>query len=294
MDNGIEFIKNELKKKGYPLENYVQSLLVNNKWRVQSHAYFLDKDTDKGRELDLKAYNDDFVSDHWRARFVLNLLVQCRKLPGNAWIFFSVPQESEHKTIEISNLAKSLNFPKIFWTFDKSGTHFDDSDNLATNYCEIITDKAKSNKRVDNIWECVMSLIKATSQELEKDDADIKQYLEEIGSYDEFIKDPFEVVKIYYPLIVFEGKIYECVFLDEDIILNERRYMPLFVDYQSGRYKGEFHIDIVTKERFSKYLRDIMKDLVVFNQKRNNISKEYEQVVLEALRVYFKKGVVII
>jgi hypothetical protein len=129
---------------------------------------------------------------------------------------------------------------------------------------------------------------------LEKDDADIKKYLEEIGSYDEFIKDPFEVVKIYYPLIVFEGKIYECVFLDEDIILNERRYMPLFVDYQSGRYKGEFHIDIVTKERFSKYLRDIMKDLVVFNQKRNNISKEYEQVVLEALRKYFKKGVVII
>lgn len=136
---------------------------------------------------------------------------------------------------------------------------------LATNYCEIITDKEKSNKRVDNIWECVMSLIKATSQELEKDDADNKQYLEEIGSYDEFVTNPFEIVDIFYALIVFEGKIYECVFCDDDIKLNERNYVPLFVDYQSGQYKGEFHIDIVTKERFSKYSRDIMADLLVFN-----------------------------
>lgn len=65
MDDEIEFLKDELKKKGYPLENYVQSLLVNKKWRVQPNAYFLDKDTDKGRELDLKARKDGFVSDLW-------------------------------------------------------------------------------------------------------------------------------------------------------------------------------------------------------------------------------------
>lgn len=293
MNDVREFIKGELKKKGYSLENYVQSLLVSKKWRVQPHAYFLDKDTGKGRELDLKAFNDNFVSDHWRARFVLNLLVQCKKLPGNAWIFFSAPERPQHGIIEASNLAKSLNLPRFFWVFDKDGTHFDRSDMLATNYCEVITDETKSNKRVDNIWECVVSLIKATSQEFEQDDADNKQYFEEIGSYEEFIKNPFEMVSIYYPLIVFEGKMYECTFSGEDATVDERGYVSLFVDYESGRYKGQFHIDIITKERLPEYLENVTTDLAIFDQKRKNVSKEYEKLVFEALSGYFHKGTVL-
>lgn len=294
MDNETEFIKNELKKKGYPLENYVQSLLIRKKWDVQPNSYFLDKDTNMGRELDMKASNEGFVFDHWGSPCILNLLVQCRRLPGNAWVFFSALQGGSHLNIETSNLAKSLNLSRYLWTFDKSGTHFDDSDMLATNYCEIITDATKSNKKVNNIWECVISLIKATSQELESDDANKKLYLKEIGSYDEFVKDPSEVVNIYYPLIVFEGKMYECVFCDDDITLNEKTYVPLFVDYQSGQYKGEFHIDVVSRERFSKYLTDIMRDPQVFNQKHKDKSKEYDQAILNAVRAHFGGGILIV
>jgi hypothetical protein len=290
MTDEIEFIKSALKKKGYPLENYVQALLVGKNWHVQPNAYFLDKDTNKGRELDIKAYYEAFASNSWSG-FILNLLIQCKKLPGNAWVFFSVPRQSALYTrISKYDLTEFLKLGKLE-IYDKKGTHFDKSEVLATNYCEIITDKERSNKRDDNIWECVMTLIKATSQELEKEHADFKQYLEQdLGSSDEFVEDPSELVSIFYPLIVFDGKMYEAIFSNDEITLEKREYVQLFVDYQSGRYKGEFCIDVITKERFSDYLKDVQDDLIVFDKRRVEKSKEYEKNALAAVKQYFTRG----
>jgi hypothetical protein len=288
MTNEIDFIKSELKKKGYPLENYVQSMLTSKKWRVQPHAYFHDKDTDKGRELDIKAHKDFFKLDQSQRHFQLNLLIQCKKILGNAWIFFSTPQaEFQYTSIQASNLARTLGLAPALWSFDREGTHFHNSDTIATNYCEIITSKNESNKQTNNIWECVITLIKSTCEEVEKDTLDNEQYLNETG-YNDFMKSHYEIVNIYYPIIVFEGKMYDCKFLDDDMGLEEIEYAQLFIDYQSGRYKGEFIIEITTKDRFSRYLSDILEDAKVFDQQRIEIAKEYEIGVREAADRYFR------
>lgn len=295
MTDEIEFIKKELKEKGYPLENYVQLLLMNQDWHVQPNAYFLDKDTNKGRELDIKATYDDFESNSW-SHLVLNLLIQCRRLPGNAWIFFSIPGRPDiSMPISRLSLAEISLEPGGLHAlareiFEQKGTHFNKSEVLATNYCEIITDKEKSNKKDNNIWECVITLIKATSQELDQTYADVKQYLEgDLGSFNEFVKEPFEVIYIFYPLIVFEGKMYEAKFYDDDITLEKRKYVQLFVDYQSGRYKGKFCIDVITKERFSDYLEDIRKDLIVFDKRRVEKSKDYQENAFKAVKRHLAK-----
>lgn len=292
MNDEIDFIKRELKKRGYPLEHYVQALLVEKGWVVQPNAYFLDKDTNKGRELDIKAAYEDFESSSWSC-FFLNLLVQCKSLPGNAWIFFSVPRQSVPYTrIAKLGLTDFLELRDLE-IFEQKETHFDRSNVvLATNYCEIITDKEKSNKRDNNIWECAVTLIKATSQELQQAHADSKQYLkDDLCSFDEFIKNgPSELVYIIYPLIVFEGRMYEARFSEEDITLQRKEHVQLFVDYQSGRYKGQFCIDVVTKERFSQYLKDILKDLTVFDKRRVEKSEKYEKRLLAAVKKYFARG----
>jgi len=286
MTNEIDFIKKELKKRGYPLENYVQSLLVGKDWHVQPNAYFLDKDTDKGREIDIKAYYDDFKFNSW-SYFILNLLIQCRRLPGNAWIFFSVPKRSAvYVPICKWGQADFLRFPAP-GIFKLEKTHYDQSEVLATNYCEVIIDKEKSNKRDDNIWECLVTLIKATSQELEDARVDSKEHLQDLGSFDEFVKDPFELISVFYPVIVFEGKMYEASFSEDKIKLHRREYVQVFVDYRSGRYKGKFCIDVVTKERFSQYLRNVMKDLMVFDKRRVEKSKEYEENAYPAVHRYY-------
>ena len=283
MTNQTEFLKRELKKKGYPLENYLQALLANKGWHVQPNAYFLDKDTNKGRELDIRAIYDDFEYSSW-SYFPLNLLIQCRRIEGNAWIFFSVPQRSTLLTkISRYGLPEFLESAGLV-IFGMGETHFEKSEVLATNYCEIITDKKKSNKRTDNIWNCVITLIKATSQELEQAHAETKRYLEEEGGFSDFAENPIELVNIFYPLIVFEGKMYEAKFFNNDIELERREYVQLFVDYQSGRYKGEFCIDVITKERFSEYLKEVLDDLAVFDKRRVEKSKEYEKMITEAFK----------
>lgn len=295
MTDETEFIKEELEKRGYPLENYVQTFLVNKHWNVQPNAYFLDKDTNKGRELDIKAIYERFKSHSWTS-FFLNLLIQCRKLPGNAWIFFSVPRGSVlYAPISRYGLVDFLRSRELFLRapaiFDYKGTHFAKSDVLATNYCEIITDKTKSNKRDDNIWECVVTLIKATSQALEEAHTDSKQHLEEdLGSFEEFVGDggPYELTSIFYPLIVFEGKMYEARFSEDGIVLKRMEYVQLLVDYHSGRYKGAFRIDIVTKERFPYYLEDVLEDLTVYDSRRIREAKEYEDRVVDGVKQHFR------
>lgn len=295
MIDELEFIKKELKKKGYPLENYVQSLLVRNNWHVQPNAYFWDKDTNKGRELDIMA-TYEYMKSNSCSDFLLYLLIQCRSLPGNAWIFFSDPgQSAKYEHISKSGLAEILEHRDLFIfaneIFSKKETHFDRSQVLATNYCEIITDKEKSNKRIDNIWECAITLVKATSQEKDKGDIDCKRYIEEdLGSPDEFVKNPCELVFLFYPLIVFEGKMYEAKFFKDDIVLDEKDYVQLFVDYQSGNYKGEFCIDVVTKEKSKEYMEDIRNDLVIFGKRMVKRSKEYQDKAIDAVVKRFKRG----
>jgi hypothetical protein len=266
-------------------------MLSNNKWRVQPHAYFHDKDTDKGRELDIKAQKNFLRPDDQSQRhFELNLLIQCKKILGNAWIFFSTPQaEFQYAPILASNLARTLGLAPALWTFHREGTHFQSCDAVATNYCEIITNKDESNKQTNNIWECVITLIKATCEEIEKDILDNEQYLNETG-YNDFMKSHYEIDNIYYPIIVFEGEMYDCKFLDDDMVLEEIEYAQLFIDYQSGRYKGEFIIDMITKDRLSRYLSDIVEDVKIFDQQRIDIAKEYEIGVREAADRYFRPG----
>ena len=143
-----EFLINELKKKGYPLENYVQWCLAGKGWHIQANTYFYDKDEKTGRELDIKAWKPTTVSTF--TDFCLNLYIQCKKLPGNAWIFFSAPQdENVFSNIKRVMFADYLDHDQYLSDdiFKEKGTHFDKCDVLTTNHCEVIVDKREVEQK---------------------------------------------------------------------------------------------------------------------------------------------------
>jgi hypothetical protein len=103
--------------------------------------------------------------------FYLNLFVQCKKLPGNAWIFFRSPEEENfHSNTLRVMMSDYLNDNRYTSNsiFKEKGTHFDKAEALVASHCEVIVDENLSNKRIDNLWDCQMTLIKAISQEMEK------------------------------------------------------------------------------------------------------------------------------
>jgi hypothetical protein len=163
---------------------------------------------------------------------------------------------------------------------------------LATNYCEIITDPNQSNKKEDNIWESVITLIKATSQEIEKTNASQKEMIDKnltsIKTIDNFIRN-FEYAHIFYPLIVFEGRMFEAKVNGNEIWLEQIPYVRLLVDYDSGNYEGTFCIDIINSEGFQNYLSKLLLDMDVFDDRRTKDEKRCLDVLLKIMEKYLTK-----
>jgi hypothetical protein len=299
MTDETEFIRDELKKRGFPLESYVERLLTDSGWHVNSNVYFMDKESNKARELDIEANFDKFAPSTW-TMIVFNLLIQCKRLPGNAWVFFSHTSESKridtfHKCDLTDFLRKDDKWsPLKFAVFDleifgSNDTHVVKRDAVATNYCEIIIDEEKSNKRTDNIWKSAVTLVKAVSQELDKSLCSEKQYLDEDLESGAFLKKPFDVAEVFFPIIVFEGKMYEATLLNDDVRVQKVNYVQLRVDYESGHYKRDCVIDVVTRDRFSSFMNDVVNDFPVFDKRRVEVGGKYESEVLEAVKRHYAR-----
>lgn len=288
----VEFIKEKLKKSGYPLENYVSSYIASDtSWHVYTNAYFLDKDTREGRELDIKAIchygrpeTPATISD-----FELTLLIECKRMLGNAWIFFKTPFQpySKISKVGLCDFLKTNDFGIV----SKRETHFTKTELTATGYSEVIVNEKQSNKRTDNIWKTIIKLIKATCQEMELGLLEMERYLEDIREDQPlmpFEEDPFEVISVFYPVIVFEGNMYEATF-GEEITLERRKYVELFVDYKSGNYKGTFLVDVISKDYFPKYFEEVNKDFEVFDKRAVKYSKDYRKTIVKAVKSYLEK-----
>jgi len=97
----IDRLRELIRQSGFPLEIELSSVLDSARdhkklkdMDVSMGAYYLDKDTKEGRELDSKVSIPIKYKGELKGKkrnligMFLNLLIQCKKIPGNAWVFF--------------------------------------------------------------------------------------------------------------------------------------------------------------------------------------------------------------
>lgn len=85
------FIAHEIRHSGFPLEIEVTSILEAAGWSVFPSHFYLDYDDEKYKELDIlasKTYSSHLKDAAPNFILVLELLIQCKKRGGNAWVFF--------------------------------------------------------------------------------------------------------------------------------------------------------------------------------------------------------------
>jgi hypothetical protein len=94
----IDHLKELIRRSGLPLELEIAGFLSRKKqWTVSTKPSYLDKDVHAGRSIDILAdyaiwedIQPDTCFHH------VELLIECKKIPGNAWVFvkpsFTVPQ----------------------------------------------------------------------------------------------------------------------------------------------------------------------------------------------------------
>lgn len=295
----LDHLKELILKSGFPLEIEICSfllkrcILISEDVDIVTGAYYLDKDVGKGRELDIKVKIPIIGQKGEKSPMIfLNLLIQCKSIPGNAWIFFQPPHRITPICASTSILDAMEWIPRahVDFTFQE-GLHFKNIP-ITTTYNEYILDKNTSNKRDDNLFEAIISLAKATSYELETSVQGDRQLLERFSAKS-LLEHPPNFAEIIYPTIVFDGKMYmvKNVEKGKEMDLLETNHVGLFLDYVSGSYDVELIIDIVHKKEFEKFFEKIITDIKILQEAlRGEVGKKFTEEVLKALKWYLSKG----
>lgn len=245
----IEFVKKELQKTGFQLEDKVASVFSKLKnCEVESNYYFTDWQTGDVRELDLRI-TYEVTSPPIRIEYTF--LTECKRLPGHAWVF-------------IRSRGSHLVFKDAISTWDNVGKigrqepvvkilkpifRIDDlvCDTYSHRFKEIILDKKRSNKRDDNILSSSIKLAKVLYFEQKRN----KEHNETLRRS---IKREFDLIRIYYPLIVFEGKMFEATMLpDLDVKPISSAHLNHF-SIQNGK-EIEMIIDIVKVDDLEEFIQ---------------------------------------
>jgi hypothetical protein len=287
----------DIDQSGVEFEMRIAALLEKREWIVKHHQYYLDYDENKGRELDILAEFGKAVSvNNYQVYLEVSLLVECKKLPGNAWTFFfqhNGENGGRHRRIRRAedmlvihslkgeNRTLGVDIP----TCEILG-HVKDVDLDAELYRESVLDPKKSNRRTDNVFEATMALTKAREyyrkEELkerdrawdeyvgdllversEKNVADMKSHLSSQKIFDGY--------RIFQPIVVFEGNLFTASLRSR--WLREASLVRLWLEYSSSAYKvPKIPIDICTASHFPKYLETYEMSINQFEELATSVN----------------------
>lgn len=284
----IQELKKLIQKSGFPLETEIATSIENifghKLLNSPTNSYYLDKDEKKGIEIDINYTLSAEPKNLDSPLSFIHNLIECKNIPGNAWVFFKTNQEiwSHLPTL---NILDALKWRKRSGFVDIQKLHFRNVPKTKQ-YKEFIVDKKKSNNKKNNLYSSIIKVTKAANYEYEKYLKEFKRAVRE----DDILT--FDFINIFYATIVCNGKMYLADHLHKgtEMQLKPIEHVVLSNDYLSGNYEMKLVIDIVQKNYFEEYSKMILEDLeVLINEAENEEGKKYIEEVVEASKWLAKK-----
>lgn len=261
-------------------------------WGISTSAHYLDKDKGIGRELDIKMKIDVSPEKTTSPVIFLNLLIECKSILGNAWVFFKSPHKLEPKCESTSILDVLRWAPKEHLDFIRlEGLHFRKLP-MTNIYDEFILNKKQSNKLDTNLFEAVTVLAKATNHEVETFNSDHKKMFDGFTVQDWKEYGYLSYVEVFYPIIVFDGKMYtvEETQKGKNMTLNPTDHIGLLHNYISGNYNIELSIDVVHREAFERFIKTIIEDIEIWKKALDSdVGARFRREVAKAAKWYSSK-----
>lgn len=284
----------EIEKTGYPLEIEISSILDENNWFVLNQDYYRDEEQDKERTIDLFAVNVESYAgrmDEYKP-FALStdMVIECKKSNTHAWIFFTIPEIYRTpyftgQTFEFLDAfadAKYSVLEEILPSFrdmrGESFLHYDKFQRIAVTSHEIRLDKKIAQKGRNEIFESRNQIVKCISYHF--------------GGLRKHVKagSPSKLIRFFFPVIVFEGRMYECIVEKGKLNLMEKNHI-LFRTHYRPKYHASplsYGIDVVKREYFRTFLKDIKADIHFLEErlieKKDKIIESVDKVLLERNR----------
>ncbi len=257
----IENIKKTLARSGHIFEYQVGDIFEKNGWMIVPNRFYIDKDEDKGREIDLVAYKITEVKPE--TAVITVVIVEAKQSLKNKWIFFSKGDFSGSINLnnyplfyfnEISELESALPSQELFKEYlikilqKNNLMSLFNFEYKAHSYAEVseVKDPSKQSTyfnatNASDIHGAVFPVIKAISSEL---------------ALYENRKIATKEQRLYwvFPLVVFNGDILEARVKEGKMELRETDEIQYVTRYTSRRYDDFYSINIIRWANLLKYL----------------------------------------
>ncbi len=250
MNDLIEKIKNEIMKSGFPLEIYCKQVLESNQWSSSGPTYVtLDE---KIQELDVIGHRQNNF-DHNLTAFY-NIHIACKKCTNNHWVFFK--ESKVLSTILVrSHFIDDLNID----VFPLSILERFQSDKVIKSKIYTMAFQSKKNQIYSAINE-LLSSYKFFSQFYDR--------------HREEKKPLFNIINFDFLTILFDGKLFSANVEDNgDLNIAETPHILHYhheVDWPKHKH---FTIEIITKEYFDQYLKELENDYQQLSENLEQILK---------------------
>jgi len=225
----IANLKKDIIQSGLPTEIQVSNLLKQDNWIVINQYPYIDEKTQKIRTLDIQSVKS------FENGKTCHLFIECKKSTDHPWIFYTSAGEPESMSMFvrfIDQLAREISRQKgtEIW-----GPLYSVHPNLVVSKIGIIS--YIPFKKKDDFNTARNQILSAMSSR-------------KLHASEE---------RIIYPIIVFDGDIYEVQITGEDVALNRVDYVTFLSSMISQI--TPILIDVVTLGYFPSHLNSINKEL---------------------------------
>jgi hypothetical protein len=294
-----DYLIEKVKKSGYPLEIELSNSLENERFVVFNTQYYFDEEAKQGRDIDIYAIplEPDPLDDRLLPlSLTTDVAIECKKSETHEWVFYTrprIPMSSYYMRGQYRTTVperKEFSAESFEWFLQQKCLilHYDKFERIAIAYEEIKKRKMdkETGKEVKNgssrkeIFEAINQLVKFTCYEIHGKHARIK----------ELPRTERECITILFPIIVFDGDMFEVFLVSGEPRLEKKTHMLLTTHYRCP-YCGEvesFTIDIVHRSYFKEFLQ-IMK--TNFYAMRETMWKNRDELLKKAKedRMKFEK-----
>lgn len=241
-----ENILKEIKKTGYPHELKASYFLEKNGYHVANNLYYVDLDEGKGREVDIRALKNFEFKMGEKDYFVrLCILIECKKSKkDNPWVVFTSPQTGYDKTfyeLDCKGITPGFNLLEADELMDDLVLIHPPVgyERLGRSFFEPF----KEYKERGTIFKSLTTSVKATI-------AMRKTKFAAVG----------RSICFYYPLVIFNGVLFEAYLKDDDIKVEEVDMVMVSFFYESPKYKEDkFLVPILTEGALKNYFSELDK-----------------------------------
>jgi hypothetical protein len=231
-------IVEEIKKTGFPLELRTAEYLRANGYYVAHSVYFIDKDENKGREIDIRALRNVFFKRQRIEHGVRHVLtIECKKSLSRPWVFFcSEPVSYDQDVADVqvrghvgSWIQGSI---KQYHSFQRGHPWFS-RDIRGRAFFEAFSGGNEANATI------VKALLGTVKALLAIRDSGFGSHRSE--------RQPN--IGFYYPIVVLDGDLFAATLRGSNLHVEPIDSVPVSINYRSPSYTDEERFTVlVTKE----------------------------------------------